>query len=295
MLHFLRDRRSAVLLMVVAASLFVLMAVQVHQSGPVGSEGFLLRLASPLLRGAAAVTGSLSGVWNDYVDLRGTRRRNESLEDEVTRLRLELQKLEEARLQNDRLRTLLDLKDGMGVPSVAAAVISNNSLGLTHTLLLDRGELSGLRPNMPVVSSMGVVGRVWTVSPRVAKVQLITDAQAGTAVLVQRTRVQAILVGTGSDTCSLQYVSTLEEIAEGDLLVTSGQDGIYPKGLPVGVVSRLGQGRGILRSIAVTPRADFRKLEEVLVMLRGDIPLPEAPAPPAASAAPQGASAGDPR
>jgi rod shape-determining protein MreC len=280
MFQFLRDRRTTFFLLVVVASLFVLMAVQVRQGGPVSSEGYLLRLASPLVRLASGVTGGVSGVWNDYVNLRGTHSRNAELELELTELRLELQRLEEARLQNDRLRSLLDLKEGMGTPTVAAHVIANNTLGLSHTILVDRGSDSGLKPNMPVVSATGVVGRVWTVSPKVAKIQLLTDAEAGTAVLVQRTRVQGILLGSGAQMVALEYVSTHEEVAEGDLLVTSGQDGIYPKGLPVALVDKVGDSRGILRSIQAAPRVDFRKLEEVLILLRSDIPLPEPPAPP---------------
>jgi rod shape-determining protein MreC len=282
MFQFLRDRRATFFLLVVVASLFVLMAVQVRQGGPVSSEGFFLRLASPLVRASSALTGGVSGVWSDYVNLRGTRHRNAELEQEVTSLRMELQKLEEARLQNDRLRSLLDLKEGMATPTVAAHVIANNAMGLSHTVLVDRGSTSGLKPNMAVVSSMGVVGRVWTVSPNVSKIQLLTDAEAGTAVLVQRTRVQGILLGNGSELVSLEYVSTHDDVAEGDLLVTSGQDGIYPKGLPVALVDQVGDSRGILRAIQAAPRVDFRRLEEVLILLRSDIPLPEPPAPAAA-------------
>jgi rod shape-determining protein MreC len=280
MLRFLRDRRTAFFLLVVAASLFVLMAVQVRQGGPIGSEGVLLRLASPLVRAGAAVSGGISGLWSDYVDLRGTRRQNAELQAEVTTLRMELQKLEEARLQNDRLRSLLDLKEGMGTSTVAAHVIANNTLGLSHTMLIDRGSTAGLKPNMPVVSSMGIVGRVWTVAPKISKIQLITDADAGTAVIVQRTRVQGILLGNGTGLASLEYVSTHDDVAPDDLLVTSGQDGIYPRGLPVALVDRVGDARGILSTITAVPRVDFRRLEEVLVLLSADIPLPEPPAPP---------------
>ena len=90
MSRLLRDRRTAFFLLVVVASLFVLMAVQVRQGGPVASEGMLLRLASPLLRAGAAVSSAVSGIWGEYVDLRGTRRRNAELEVELTELRMEL-------------------------------------------------------------------------------------------------------------------------------------------------------------------------------------------------------------
>jgi len=281
MLQFVRERRALFLLLAVLASLFVLMAVQVKGGSSPEPESWLLRMASPLLRASAAVTGGVTGMWDEYVNLRHTRSRNEALEERVGQLQIELQKQEEARLENERLRALLDLKEGMGVATVAATVIGNNSIGVSRTILVGRGSDAGIRQNMAVVGAQGVVGRVWTVSPRVSKVQLITDAAAGTAVLVQRTRVQGILLGRGSDLCSLEYISTLEDVKEGDLLVTAGCDGIYPRGLPVGRVAEVSAGEGLLRGISVVPRVEFNRIEEVLVLLRSDIPQPDSPAPPA--------------
>lgn len=280
MFQFLRDRRAFFLLIAILASLFVLMAVQVRGSGAPASETWLLRFASPFLRVASSLTFGVAGLWDEYVDLRHTRTRNAALEEEVGQLQMELQQREEARLENERLRSLLGLKEGMRIDTVAAAVIGNNSTGISRTLLVERGSDAGVRPNMAVVGSQGVVGRVWSVSPKFSKVQLITDAAAGTAVLVQRTRVQGILLGGGSDLCSLAYISTLEDVKEGDLLVTSGLDQIYPKGLPVGRVAEVGAGEAIFRTISVIPRVDFKRLEEVLILLRSDIPLAGAtPAP----------------
>lgn len=272
MFHFLRERRTLFLLAAVMATLFVLMAIQVRQDAPVESEGYLLRLVSPILRGVSSLTGGVGGVWDEYVNLRGTRARNTALTDKVTTLTMELQKLEEARIQNERLRTLLDLKEGMGVPTVAATVIGNQSTGLSHTILLDRGSSAGIRPNMPVVSAQGVVGRVWTVAPGVSKIQLITDSAAGTAVLVQRTRVQGVLIGRGTGLCSLEYVSALEDVKERDLLVTSGLEGIYPKGLPIAEVVGVGGQEGFLKEIKALPRVEFNKLEEVLILMSRNLP-----------------------
>ena len=278
MLRFLGDRRTGVLLATILASLFILMAVQVRRDGAAGSEGILLRLASPFIRASAAITGGISGAWDDYIDLRHARELSEALGKDVTDLQLELQRLEEARLENERLLALLDLKEGIGAPSVAAKVIGNKSAGLSRTILINRGSADGLEPNMPVVSTKGVVGRVWTVSPRVSKIQLITDSDAGTAVLIQRTRVQGILFGRGSELCTMEFVFQLDEVDEGDLLVTNGLDGIYPKGLPIGPVRNIGKGQGIMRTITVTPRVKFNRLEEVLVLLTSEIDLPEMPA-----------------
>lgn len=267
MIQFLRERRTVLLLAVVMVSLLVLMATQVSKGSPSNGESVLLRIASPFLRAGSAVTGGISSVWNEYVDLRHTRSRNASLEEKLTLLQLQVQKLEEAGRENERLKALLDLKEAIGGGTVAARVIGNNSRGLSHTIIVDRGASSGLRPNMAVVSAEGVVGRVWVVSDHVAKIQLLTDTAAGTAVLLQRTRVQGILLGDGSELCTLEYVAALEDVQEKDLLVTSALDGIYPKGLPVGRVAEVGPVAGLLKSVLVLPRVNFNRLEEVLILL----------------------------
>ncbi|MFQ5700675.1 MAG: rod shape-determining protein MreC [Acidobacteriota bacterium] len=275
MLHSVHDRRPALLLVALLALLFVVMAVQVRAGGASAAEGFVFRMFSPLVRATSAVTGTLSELWREYVDLRDVRRRDVALRTEVARLSLRLSELDGARLQNARLRSLLDLKEAIAAPSVAATVIGNESVGLSRTIIVDRGSEDGIRPNMPVVATEGTVGRVWIVASHTAKVQLITDSDAGTAVLVQRTRVQGILLGRGSDSCSMEYVSRLDDVQEGDLIVTNGLDGIYPKGLPIGPVRRVGEGPGVLWTIMVKPRVKFNRLEEVLILLTNAIELPE--------------------
>lgn len=275
MSHFLHDRRSAILVVTILALLFVLMAFQVRTGGGGDPETFLFKMVSPLVRAGSWVTGGVSEGWHQYVDLRGTRERNAGLEKEIMELRQTLSALEDARAQNERLRVLLSLKRAISAPGIAATVISNESVGLSRTLILDRGSDDGVRPNMPVVAAQGTVGRVWVVGAHNCKVQLITDADAGTAVLVQRSRVQGVLLGRGSDYCSMEYVSRLDDVREGDLIVTNGLDGIYPKGLPVGPVRRVGQGKGDLRTITVLPRVKFNRLEEVLILLSNEIEVPE--------------------
>ena len=267
MIQFFRERRTLLLLVAVMVTLLALMTTQVSNGTPSEGETMLMRVASPFLRVGAAITSGVSGIWHEYVDLRHTRSRNASLEERVTVLQLEVQKLDEAGRENERLRALLELKEAMGGGTVAARVIANNSRGMAHTILIDRGASSGIRPNMAVVAAEGVVGRVWVVSEHIAKIQLITDTAAGTAVLLQRTRVQGILLGDGSELCPLEYVAALEDVKEKDLLVTSGLDGIYPKGLPVGRVAEVGPVMGLLKSVWVLPRVNFNRLEEVLVLL----------------------------
>ena len=281
MLQFLRGRRTGILLLAIVALLFTLMTIQVRRGGPTASEGALMRLAAPVARGFSGLTASITDLWGNYVDLRQTRERNAELHEELIRLQLRLRELEKARLENERLARLLDMKEGMGLSSIASRVIGNNSLGVTRTILIDRGSGRGVKANNAVVADRGVVGRVWKVEPLTSKIQLITDAAAGTAVLVQRSRVQGILLGRGADLCSLEYVSMLDDVEEGDLLVTSGLDGIYPKGLPVGIVQDVKPGPAGLRLIGVEPRVRFNRLEEVLILSGtdgGTVPGPVADA-----------------
>lgn len=267
------EGHPGVLLVVLVVALFALMAGEIRYGPFTGPEGAMLGLFSPILEGfhSAAGWAQEAASYATGADSPSTIR---ELQREVMRLELEQQRLREQSIENARLRALLDLKSSLPSETLAATVLSNSSRGLAKTCLIDRGEEDGIRPDMPVVNSQGLVGRVRSVSAGVAKVQLITDAASGVAVLVQRSRVQGVLVGRGDPVLELRYVSTLDDVQPSDLLLTSGLDGIYPAGLPVGVVAEVGEGAEMLRSISVVPRVEFNRLEEVLVLAGG--------APPAA-------------
>jgi len=194
------------------------------------------------------------------------------MEERIARLELQIAQCEEQRLENARLRALLSLTESLPVPSVAASVLANSVRGTTKTCLIGKGSDAGLRRNLPVVNAQGVVGRVWSVGRGISKVQLLVDASSGVAVLDQRTRVQGVLVGRGDQTLDLRYLSPLDDVAAGDLLLTSGQDGIYPRGLPVGVVAEVRELGALQRSVTVVPRVDFNGLEEVLVLTSSGLP-----------------------
>jgi len=261
------SRRPAVVLVLVLVALFGLMAGQVR-GGPLSRvEGLLLRTASPFLRGAHfAVSGTAEAV--SAVTGGESPGRVRDLEERIAALELQRQRFEEERLENARLRALLDLKQSLPVPTVAATVVANSFRSVTKTCLIDRGTGSGVSADMPVINSQGVVGRVWSAGSSLSKVQLLTDASAGIAVLVQRTRVQGVLMGRGDPLLELRYVSTIDDVRAGDLLLTSGLDRIYPRGLPVGVVGEVREGGGLMRIVTVVPRVDFDKLEELLVLTR---------------------------
>jgi rod shape-determining protein MreC len=266
------EGRPGIVLAVLVVALFALMAGQLR-SGPMSrTEGRILALFSPFLKGVSTVLGWGRGAVSFATEGDSPGRVRE-LKRELARLRLERERLQEQSLENSRLRALLGLKESLPVPSVAASVLSNAFRGISKTCLIDRGRRSGLGADMPVVNSQGVVGRLRSVGPGISKVQLIIDAASGVAVLVQRSRVQGILVGRGDPILELRYVSTLDDVQPNDLLLTSGLDGIYPSGLPVGVVAEVGEGAGLLRSVTVVPRVEFDRLEEVLILTRSDLPL----------------------
>jgi rod shape-determining protein MreC len=272
MMHTIHDRRPAILLVVLLVALFALMAGQVR-GGPLSKvEGMLLYATSPLLRGVHVVTEGVREIWSRAAGGESPSRIRE-LEKTVTTLEVESQRYQDQLRENERLRGLLDLKQSLPISTLAATVLSNSFRGASRTCLIDRGDLSGLKPDMPVVNPQGVVGRIWAVGRGISKVQLLTDSSAGASVLVQRTRVQGVLVGRGDQILELRYVSSTDDVQSGDLLLTSGMDQIYPRGLPVGVVAEVLPGGGLQRTVTVVPRVDFDRLEEVLVLLRSDLPL----------------------
>ncbi len=259
------EGRPGILLIVLVVALFALMAGEIRYGPLTRPEGAVIGLLSPVLEGVrAAVEWGQEGI--SYATGDDSPARIRDLEREIMRLELEQQRLREQGLENARLRALLDLKASLPGESVAASVLANATRGLAKTCLIDRGQEDGLRPDMAVVNSQGLVGRIRSVSSGTAKVQLITDSASGVAVLVQRSRVQGVLVGRGDAVLELRYVSTLDDVQPSDLLLTSGLDGIYPAGLPVGVVADVREGAELLRIISVVPRVEFNRIEEVLVL-----------------------------
>jgi rod shape-determining protein MreC len=254
-------------------------------------DQLVIRVTAPIERGVAwAIGGALDG-WRGYVALRGTREHARELGRRVTQLELERLEKERLRGENDRLRRLLAFAEGQhGLSLVGAQVVGVrlDPKGL-QLVTVDRGADAGLARMMPVVVAQGVVGRIHTVGPDSADVLLLSDRNSSIAARVERSRARANVRGTGDpDRCRLDYALRSDDLVDGDLLVTSGTDGVFPRGLPVGKVSRLEkQGQGLYQRADVVPAVDLTKLEEVLVVVsavqreRAE-PQAAAPAPPAA-------------
>jgi len=177
---------------------------------------------------------------------------------------------EELKAANVRLRRLLSFRGDLGVPSMAAQIIGDDSTGWFRTVLIDKGRRHGVARRMPVVAPEGVVGQTIECALGVSKVLLITDRNSAIDVMIQRSRTRGILEGKGEeDLCTMKFVARTADVKEGDRVITSGLGGIYPKGLLVGrVVAVQKQPFGLFQSVEVAPSVNFGRLEEVLVLLR---------------------------
>jgi rod shape-determining protein MreC len=209
---------------------------------------------------------SVRGLWTGYVALRDVNAENESLKHELQTLQVRLQEERAQAQRTESLRQLLDLKDRAELQTSAAEIIASGPSPEIRTMTIDKGSSDGLKPDMAVISPAGVVGRVILPSSRAAKVQMLIDRNAAAGALIERTRAQGIVMGQG-DTLRMEYVPGTADVQEGDLIVTSGIDGIYPKGFAIGTVETVDRGPGTYHEITVRPAVDFSRLEEVLVVL----------------------------
>lgn len=219
------------------------------------------------------------GIWTGYVALGDVEAENEALRRELQDLRVRLQEERALAQRTEGLRQLLELRDRAGLETSAAEVIAGAASPEFRTMTIDKGSTDGLAVDMAVISPAGVVGRVILASYRASKVQLLIDRNAAAGALIERTRVQGVVVGYGDGALRMDYVRGTADVKPGDLVVTSGIDGIYPKGFVIGTVADIeDRGPGSFPVIMVRPAVDFTRLEEVLVVLTPP-PALEAEAP----------------
>jgi len=218
---------------------------------------------------------SVENIWRGYFDLIHVRRENLKLQSENDRMRMDLARRQEEVLELGRLRQLMDLQaTDIGKTVVARIIGREPSLG-GQTVTIDKGTHSGVQRDSTVMSPDGVVGRVIYAGNFSSVVQLIVDSQSAVGFIVQSSRRLGILKGTGGSELEMEYIDDDNDIKQGDELITSGQDRIYPKGLPLGVVVFVGPRQATFKVVRIRPRVNFARLEEVLCMTEH---LPEVPA-----------------
>jgi rod shape-determining protein MreC len=221
----------------------------------------------------------LDGAWTHYVDLRRVRAENQRLTGELGELRVRLQQQQALASRAAGLQAVLQLRDATSFPTFAASIIGGSSSPEFRTVTIDRGRDGQIAADMPVIAPTGVVGRVIRTAARASKVQLLVDRNAAVGVLVERSRAQGVAMGVGGPLLRMDFVAGSADVAAGDRVLTSGIDGIYPKGLLVGHVQSVTRGRGTLGDISIRPAVDFGRLEDVLIITGGVVPSDEADQP----------------
>ena len=239
-----------------------------YRVDPVGV--LLLEVMHPFQLGATALSQRAERLWDGYLALWSLRQENVELRRRLETLQGVSQRAVELDLANRRLGKLLALRDELGVAAVAARVVGRSPTAWVHTVVLDKGERHGISKGMAVLTPEGVVGQVVSVSAHAARVLLISDPNSGVDVLVQRTRARGIVAGTIEGGCLLKYIQRGDDVAAGDTVITSGLDGIFPKGQLIGTVARVGKKDSrIFQDVEVILSAELAKVEEVLVVAPG--------------------------
>jgi rod shape-determining protein MreC len=205
-------------------------------------------------------------VWSGYIGLRQVKNENDYLKKQLADAQVQLQ-VQRALADRARgLEQLLELRDRMNLQTTAAEIIGSASAPDFRTVTIDKGTRDGLRPDMAIISPAGVVGRVVVPSARSAKVQLLIDRNAAAGALIERSRAQGVAVGGGDDHLRLEFVSESADVSVGDTVVTSGIDGIYPKGFVIGRVDVVEKNGPAFKRITIKPAVDFMSIEQVLVV-----------------------------
>lgn len=254
---------------VMAALILFSLNVPGHREANVIERGVMSVLA-PVLKPVNAVSGLVEDVWDSYINLVGVRKENLRLHDEIRALNGRIGEGVEAVLENKRLERLLDMKESIRPPSLAATVVGEDVSSWFRTLIIDRGSSSGIREGMAVVAADGVVGQVVKVAAASSRVLLLTDHSSGIAATIQRSRARGVVKGKGEGLCTLEFTTREEDVKVGDQVVTSGIGGVFLKGLPIGEVTMVKRGEyGIFQTVSIRPSVNVAHLEEVLVVLRG--------------------------
>jgi len=261
----IRDLTIAVILV----SLGLIMLFSSFEKGQSGTfVNFIYSIFKPINQTVTFFQKRVSGAFNSYFWLVDVSQKNMALTEEVRRLRTEIVDLREKELENNRLKKILKLKNKLDFPTLVAQIIGQDASGLFRTVLINKGSEDGILPDMPVIVPEGVVGKINRSSNLMAQVMMITDPSMSVDCRVERTRDRGLMSGSYSYPCVLQYLNKEAQIKQGDLVVTSGLDGVFPRGLVVGTVDSVRSSEhGLFLEAVVSPAVRLSEIEEVVVIL----------------------------
>jgi rod shape-determining protein MreC len=260
--------RAFVLLGVVAAVCLLLLTLQMR-GHIAGASDAVAVVTTPIQSVLARVNRAAVGVWSTYRDWKNVRAENRRLRDESRRLRVDALRVTETVDENQRLRRLLALKEAMPLTTLSGEVIAREWGGWVRSLTVNRGRADRVRRLTAVIAPDGLIGRVVDVRPGASIVQVLTDPTSTVGAHAVRTRTQGIVEGEPRGTLRFKYMARDGSgIAVGDLIVTSGAGGLFPRGLPVGRVRAIDdRGSALFHYAQLTPAVDFARIDEVLLIV----------------------------
>ena len=272
-----RYRNVTVLVAILFAQVLGL-AVQVKRSSENESTR-LIRIwvvngITPFEKGLVGLQSGVSNLWHNYFYLRGVRQENRDLRQEIEHLRLEQVRLNEDAEQARRLQALLGFKEQFISQTVPAQVIGSSGSEQSRSVYIDKGSHDGIKQDMAVITADGVIGKVLRVFGSTSQVLLIDDQSSGVGAILEKSRLQGVLRGTPAGEIVLEKVTADETIQPGEKVLTSGGDQVFPKGLPVGTVTKVSTGTDLFLNVRVKPAANLSKLEEVLVITKQEERMP---------------------
>lgn len=246
------------------------LAVQVKRSADAENTRLIriwaVDVITPFERGLVRVQNGSRNLWHNYFFLRGVRAENRELKEQIEQMRLEQVRLSEDAAQAHRLQSLLAFKEQFIAKTVPAQVIGSSGSDLSRSIYIDKGSNDGIAQDMAVITAGGIVGKVLRVYPSTSLVLMINDQSSGVGVLLEKSRLQGVLRGTPNGELILERVMSDETVTPGETVLSSGGEQIFPKGLPVGTVSKVSPGKEMFLNIKVKSAADLSRLEEVLVV-----------------------------
>ncbi len=256
----MRNRRVVLLFLVVVVSAS-LMTFQ-STRGPFKP---LSALQTPLYRLEKTFAAILKIIKSPFLYYFKLENENRLLREELVRMKMKEQEYSELKSENERLRTILKIREAEPRFVSAARVISSGIRQWPELMIIDKGAASGIRKDMAVRTPDGLVGKTTEVMPGFSKVLLVTDVSFSVSVRLQDSRIEGVLSGRGDGSCVLKYIPRDEVVEPGTLLITSGLDGVFPKGIPVGYITGVKKGSELFLDVEVEPIIRASMIEEVMV------------------------------
>ena len=271
MIDFIKRHRISI-----TFAVLLLVALQVLSSGLRGRRAettswplkILYEAAYPFQKGTDWIVDGVLYIWTSYFALVDLRSENRRLREIVREMTFERNRFQEELEANKRLRRLLEFKEQAPLTKLPAQVIGGDAATWFRSITIDRGTTDGVRVGMVVMAPKGLVGHIQDASPHTSQILLVIDHNSAVSALVQRTRSRGIVVGKKPDRCQIRYLERAEEVVAGDVVITSGLGGRYPKGLLIGHVTKITKREhGLFQQAEMKPSVDLDKLEEVLILL----------------------------